>query len=81
MAMQIVPPVNISIPTKIGSKMGGAPKTQKWDPMGFDPQPNVCNYHSVLKVGSPVMPHTQKPAKGVPLPCVRMGKSAKGCSK
>ena len=26
------PPVNIPIPTKIGSKMGGAPKTQKWDP-------------------------------------------------
>ena len=32
------PPVNISILTKIGSKMGGAP-TQKWDPIGFDPLP------------------------------------------
>ena len=31
-----VPPVNIPIPTKIGSKMGGAP-TPKWDP---DPQPS-----------------------------------------
>ena len=35
---QIVPPVNIPIPTKIGSKMGGAP-TPKWDSIGFDPQP------------------------------------------
>ena len=33
-----VPPVNIPIPTKIGSKMGGAP-TPKWDPIGFDSQP------------------------------------------
>ena len=33
--IQIVPPVSIPIPTKIGSKMGGAP-TPKWDPMGFD---------------------------------------------
>ena len=32
-------PVNIPIPTKIGSKMAGAP-TPKWDPIGFDPQPN-----------------------------------------
>ena len=31
-------PVNIPIPTKIGSKMGGAP-TPKWDPIGVDPQP------------------------------------------
>ena len=28
-------PVNIPIPTKIGSKMGGAPTT-KWDSVGFD---------------------------------------------
>ena len=35
------PPVNIPIPTKIGSKMGGAP-TRKWDPSGFDPQP--CHF-------------------------------------
>ena len=33
------PPVNIPIPTKIPTKMGGAP-TPKWDFMGFDPQPN-----------------------------------------
>ena len=26
---------------KVGSKMGGAPKTPKWDTIGFDPQPNV----------------------------------------
>ena len=38
--IQIVPPVNIPIPTKIGSKMGGA-ATPKWDPIGFDPQPYV----------------------------------------
>ena len=34
-----VPPVNIPIPSKIGSKMGGAP-TPKWAPIGFDPRPN-----------------------------------------
>ena len=33
-----VPPVNIPIPTKIGSKMGGAPKTPKWY-HSFEPQP------------------------------------------
>ena len=38
------PPVNIPIPTKIRSKMGGAP-TLTWDPIGFDPQPNdILNY-------------------------------------
>ena len=31
-------PLNIPIPTKIGSKMGGAP-TPIWEPIGFDPQP------------------------------------------
>ena len=38
---QIVPPVNIPIPTKIGSKMGGEftyPKVGSQN--GFDPQPN-----------------------------------------
>ena len=40
-----VPPVNIPIPTKIGSKMGGAPKTPKWDPIGFDT-------HSQIQIGS-----------------------------
>ena len=39
MGQKPVPPVNIPIPTKIGSKMGGAP-TPKWDTIGFDPQPN-----------------------------------------
>ena len=33
--LKIVPPVNIPIPTKTGSKMGGAP-TPKWDSMGVD---------------------------------------------
>ena len=32
------PSMNIPIPTKIGSKMGGAP-TPKWDPIGFEPRP------------------------------------------
>ena len=41
MGQNPVPPVNIPIPTKIGSKMGGAP-TPKQDPIGFDPQPNEC---------------------------------------
>ena len=36
--------VNIPIPTRIGSKMGGEVTYQpKWDPIGFDPQP----YHFV----------------------------------
>ena len=37
------PPVNIRFnpTTKTGSKMGGAPKTPKWDPIGFDPQPHA----------------------------------------
>ena len=40
MGQNPVPPVNIPISTKIGSKMGGAPApTPKWDPMGFDPWP------------------------------------------
>ena len=34
--IQIVPPVNIPIPTKIGSKLGGEFTYQaKWDPIGF----------------------------------------------
>ena len=36
MGQNPVSPVNIPIPTKIGSKMGGAP-TPKWDPIGVDP--------------------------------------------
>ena len=32
------PPVNIPIPTQMGSKMGGAPPP-KWDPIGFDLEP------------------------------------------
>ena len=39
MGQNPVPPVKIPIPTKIGSKMGGAP-TPKWDPIDVDPQPN-----------------------------------------
>ena len=37
--IQIVPSVNIPTPTKIGSKMGGAPIPQKWVAIDFDPQP------------------------------------------
>ena len=33
------PPVNIPIPTKIGSKMGGSPTPN--GTIGFDPQPNL----------------------------------------
>ena len=39
MGQNPVPPANIPIPTKIGSKMGGAP-TPNWDPIGFGPRPN-----------------------------------------
>ena len=38
MGQKPVHPVNIPTPTRIGSKMGGAP-TPKWDPIRFDPQP------------------------------------------
>ena len=38
MGQNPVPPVNIPILTKIGSRMGGAP-TPKRDPIGVDPQP------------------------------------------
>ena len=35
-----VPPVNIPIPTKIGSKMGGEfTYRPTWDPIGVDPRP------------------------------------------
>ena len=37
----LVPPVNIPIPTKM-TKMDGAPKTPKWDPIGFDQPPYVA---------------------------------------
>ena len=45
MGQNPVPPVNIPIPTKIGSKMSGAP-TPKWGPIGIDPQPNelACSH-------------------------------------
>ena len=41
MGQNPVTPVNIPIPTKIGSKMGGAP-TPKFDLTSFDPQPFGC---------------------------------------
>ena len=38
-----VPPVNIPVPTKIVSKMGGAP-TSKWDPaIGVDNHSQITN--------------------------------------
>ena len=40
MGQNPVPPVNIPLPTKIGSKVGGAP-IPKWDPIGVDPQSNA----------------------------------------
>ena len=42
--------VNIPIPTKIDSKVGGAP-TPKWDPIGFDPQPNVRVTQPLISLG------------------------------
>ena len=41
--IQIVPPVNIPISTKIGSKMGGAP-TPKW--YHFDPRPYLLRFQT-----------------------------------
>ena len=38
-----VPPVNISTPTKIGSKMGGEFTYPKWDPIGFDNHSHVIS--------------------------------------
>ena len=54
------PPVNILIPTKIGSKMGGAP-IPKWDPIGFDPQPDVSAGCGTAEVFDPAEkdPHTR----------------------
>ena len=40
MGQNPVPPVNMPIFTKIGSKMDGAP-IPKWDPIGFEPWPNM----------------------------------------
>ena len=37
MGQNPVPPMNIPIPTKIGSKMGGAPTNQNGIENGFDP--------------------------------------------
>ena len=39
MGQNPVSPVNIPIPTKIGSKMGGAPNNSRWYQNGFDPRP------------------------------------------
>ena len=41
MGQNQVPPVNIPIPTKIGSKMGGEFSYPKWDPIGFDPPAEI----------------------------------------
>ena len=63
MGQKPVPPVNIPIPTKIKPKMGGAP-TPKWDPVGFDPQPNPilrgsypdsANFHLTRSIIFPVL--------------------------
>ena len=45
--IQVAPPVNIPIPIKIGSKMGGP--TAKWNPIGFDPQPYIFCISSLLQ--------------------------------
>ena len=49
MGQKPVPLVNIPIPTKIGSKMGGEFTYPKWDPIGFDPQP--YNHKKQMAVG------------------------------
>ena len=49
-------PVNFPIPTKMGSKMGGAP-APKWDPIGFDPQPN--------QLGTPLRNNTVLSPRGL----------------
>ena len=49
------PPVNIPIPTKIGSKMGGEFTYQpKWDPIGVDPRPRYKTTNGIL--GFPRLP-------------------------
>ena len=55
--------VNIPIPTKIGSKMGGAP-TPKWDPIGFDSRPigrPLLNHQAGLQ--TIVTEEAEKPAR------------------
>ena len=43
--------MNIPIPTKIGSRMGGA-HTPKWDTIGFDPQPDISLGESCMHQSS-----------------------------
>ena len=66
MGQNPVPPVSIPIPTKIGSKMGGAFTYQpKWDPIGFEPQPFVFGQ---LSTQVPVFSHRQAKPPAVRLP-------------
>ena len=67
---QKLPPMNIPIPTKIGSKMGGAP-TPKWDPIGFDPQPSRASHppHRTFAIRPPTRSEASAagPAEGLRL--------------
>ena len=60
MGQNSVPPVNTPIPTKIGSKMGGAP-TPKWDPVGFDPQPHHLERNLLLSLFAVPRPSRRPP--------------------
>ena len=68
----LVPPVNIPIPTKIGSKMGGEFTYQpKWDPISFHVKSGVHlfpNFASLLQEPVFFVTGTLGPA------CVRSGK-------
>ena len=76
MGQNPVPPVNIPMPTKIGSKMGGAPKPPKWDPIGVEPRPYVngpmsCNHHeSNNSYGFSAPPGVAQQIRGIGSPLV-----------
>ena len=78
---QIVPPVNIPIHTKI-AKMGGEFTNPKWDPIGFDPQPDVpygpCHARLRRKVRVVVLASFGSTSRSALWLCVKMGAGNNG---
>ena len=61
--------MNIPIPTKMGSKMGGAP-TPKWDPIGFDPARHAGNQLVTLGFWTPSFLREVSASETMPLKLV-----------
>ena len=53
MGQEPVPPVNIPIPTKIDSKMGGNSPTPTWDPIGFDNHTHLFRFPTGASASGP----------------------------